>query len=81
MLMRIVWAMVVGLLSMDAQSAPIRKISDIPIYSSLRTCVDIKPLKLRYVNNLLILNAEFTVKRIYSNVIVFILSHIIPAYY
>ena len=63
MLMRIVWAMVVGLLSMDAQSAPIRKISDIPIYSSLRTCVDIKPLKLRYVNNLLILNAEFTVKK------------------
>ncbi|GJL46433.1 TPA: DUF2195 family protein [Citrobacter farmeri] len=40
-----------------------RNISEIPIYSSLRACVDIKPLKLRHVNNLLILNAEFTVKK------------------
>lgn len=63
MLMRIVLALVVGLLSMELQSAPTRNISDIPIYSSLRECVNIKPLKLRHVNNLLILNAEFTVKK------------------
>lgn len=63
MLIRIVWALVVGLLSMDLQSEPTRNISDIPIYSSLRACVNIKPLKLRHVNNLLILNTEFTVKK------------------
>lgn len=48
---------------MDAQSVSTRKIADIPIYSSLRACVDIKPLKIRDVNNILILNAEFTVKK------------------
>ncbi|HCL5253731.1 TPA: DUF2195 family protein [Salmonella enterica] len=61
--MKMIRAMMVIGLSGITLPALAGNAADIVIYNSLRSCVDVRGLERQEVNNLIILKAEFTVKK------------------